>query len=47
LDLAETVEEIEVADVVEDVDLVAEQTRTRRRSGSQSPSLAVLLRMAR
>jgi hypothetical protein len=35
-----TVEETEAVDV-EDVDLVAEQTRTRRRSGSLSPSLAV------
>jgi hypothetical protein len=36
---AETVE-TEVV-VVEDVDLVAAQTRMRRRSGSQSPSLVV------
>jgi hypothetical protein len=38
----ENVEEIVDVDVEEDVGLVAEQTRTRRRNGNLSPSLVVL-----
>jgi hypothetical protein len=41
-----TVEETEAV-AVDVVDLVAEQTRTRRRNGNQSPSSAVLLRRGR